>query len=99
MRKEVKQLFASYGIDVNKALKILKNTPISIQCWQLDDVTGFENAASLTGGIQSTGNYPGKARNFEEWKSDMDVVLKLIPGTKRINVHACYQTNDVKDRA
>ena len=99
MRKETKELFKSYGIDVNKALKTLKNTPISIQCWQLDDVQGFENADALSGGIQSTGNYPGKARNFDEWKSDMDVALKLIPGTKRINVHASYQTNNVVDRS
>ena len=99
MRKEVKDLYKSYGIDVRKALNTLKNIPVSIHCWQLDDVTGFENSGPLTGGIQTTGNYPGKARNFEEFKKDFDLFLKLAPGKKRINVHASYQTDDVCDRA
>ena len=99
MRKEVKDLYKSYGIDVKKALNTLKNIPISIHCWQLDDVTGFENSGPLTGGIQATGNYPGKARNFNEFKSDFDLCLKLIPGKKRLNLHASYQTDDVCDRA
>ncbi len=99
MRKEVKDLYKSYGIDVRKALNTLKNIPVSIHCWQLDDVTGFENSGPLTGGIQATGNYPGKARNFEEFKKDFDLFLKLTPGKKRINVHASYQTDDVCDRA
>ena len=99
MRKEVKDLYKSYGIDVRRALNTLKNIPVSIHCWQLDDVTGFENSGPLTGGIQATGNYPGKARNFEEFKKDFDLFLKLTPGKKRINVHASYQTDDVCDRA
>ena len=99
MRKEVKDLYKSYGIDVRKAINTLKNIPVSIHCWQLDDVTGFENSGPLTGGIQATGNYPGKARNFEEFKKDFDLFLKLTPGKKRINVHASYQTDDVCDRA
>lgn len=99
MRKEVKDLYKSYGVDVRKAINTLKNIPVSIHCWQLDDVTGFENSGPLTGGIQATGNYSGKARNFEEFKKDFDLFLKLTPGKKRINVHASYQTDDVCDRA
>ena len=99
MRKEVKDLYKSYGIDVRKAINTLKNIPISIHCWQLDDVTGFENSGPLTGGIQATGDYPGKARNFNEFKDDFDLCLKLIPGKKRLNLHASYQTDDVCDRS
>lgn len=98
MTKEVKELYAKYGVDVEKALKTLAKTKISIHCWQLDDVNGFENNTSLTGGIQSTGNYPGKARNFEELTQDLTVALKHIPGKKKINLHACYQTGEIVDR-
>ena len=98
MRKDTKELYARYGIDVDKALKTLAKTKISIHCWQLDDVNGFENNTSLTGGIQSTGNYPGKARNFEELTQDLTVALKHIPGKKKINLHACYQTGEIVDR-
>jgi len=98
MRKETKEIYKQYGVDVNKAINELKKNVISIHCWQLDDVAGFENAGSLTGGIQSTGNYPGKARNFEELKKDLDVALANIPGLKKINLHACYQTGTIVDR-
>ena len=98
MRKDTKELYARYGIDIDKALKTLAKTKISIHCWQLDDVNGFENNTSLTGGIQSTGNYPGKARNFEELTQDLTVALKHIPGKKKINLHACYQTGEIVDR-
>ena len=64
MKKDTREIYAKYGIDVNKVLKELSKVTISIHCWQLDDVNGFENKQALTGGIQSTGNYPGKARNF-----------------------------------
>lgn len=99
MRKAVKEQFAKYGIDVNKAMRDLAKTKISLHCWQLDDVAGFENAGALTGGIQTTGNYPGKARNFEELTQDLDIALKHIPGSKKINLHAIYQTGKVVDRA
>ena len=99
MRKAVKEQFAKYGIDVNKAMRELAKTKISLHCWQLDDVAGFESAGSLTGGIQTTGNYPGKARNFEELTQDLDEALKYIPGSKKINLHAIYQTGDIVDRA
>ena len=98
MRRETKQLFSSYGIDVNKAIKRLANTKMSIHCWQLDDVTGFENQGALTGGIQSTGDYPGKARNFEELTADLDQALKYIPGKKKINLHSSYQAANITDR-
>lgn len=99
MRKYVKNQFAKYGIDVSKAMKQLSKTKISLHCWQLDDVSGFENSGSLTGGIQTTGNYPGKARNFEELTQDLDEALKFIPGSKKINLHSIYQTGNIVDRA
>lgn len=98
MRKEVKEIYASYGIDVNNVLKKLANVKMSIHCWQLDDVGGFENDCLLSGGIQTTGDYPGKARNFDELTQDLDVALKYIPGKKKINLHAIYQTGEIKDR-
>ena len=98
MRKEVKQVYASYGIDVNKVLKELARTKISLHCWQLDDVMGFESSGSLTGGIQTTGNYPGRARNFIELTKDLDKALSHIPGSKKINLHAIYQTGKLVER-
>ena len=98
MRKEVIQLYSKYGIDVRKVMKKLASVKMSIHCWQLDDVAGFENVGELTGGIQSTGDYPGKARNFLELTQDLDVALKYIPGKKKINLHACYQAQNVVDR-
>ena len=80
MRKDVIEAYKKYGIDVYEALRKLKNATISLHCWQLDDVGGFENAGDLTGGIQSTGNYPYKARNFAELTKDLDESLKYIPG-------------------
>ena len=98
MRVEVKNLYKKYGIDVDNVLDRLSKVKVSIHCWQLDDVNGFENVGELTGGIQSTGNYPGKARNFVELKEDLDEALKYIPGKKKINLHACYQTGEIVDR-
>mgnify|MGYP003322059152 CR=1 FL=1 len=97
MRKEVKEIYSKYGIDVKNVIKILAKTKISLHCWQLDDVNGFENV-ELSGGIQTTGNYPGKARNFDELTKDLDVALKYIPGSKKINLHAIYQTGNIVDR-
>lgn len=98
MRKEVKKIYESYGVDVYSALRKLKDTKISLHCWQLDDVMGFENTGSLSGGIQTTGNYPGRARNFEELTQDLDKALSYIPGGKKINLHAIYQTGKIVDR-
>jgi L-rhamnose isomerase len=88
--ESAKELYASIGVDTDKALEILKNIPISMHCWQGDDVKGFDQDGPLTGGIQATGDYPGKARTPEELMADMDKAMSLIPGKKKINVHACY---------
>ena len=88
--QEAKQAYAAFGVDTDAAIAALKNVPISVHCWQGDDVLGFEGAESLTGGIQTTGNYPGRARNAEELLKDYAYALSLMPGKKRINVHASY---------
>lgn len=86
-----KQRYEAWDIDVEAALAQAADTPISIHCWQGDDVVGFDNPAGGAGnGIQATGNYPGRARNFEELKADLLQALSLIPGKKRLNLHACY---------
>ena len=83
--------YAAIGVDVNKALEQLDKLPISLHCWQADDVTGFENKdGNLTGGIQATGNYPGKARTIKELRADIDKAMELIPGNHRVNIHAFY---------
>lgn len=83
--------YADLGIDVEAALATLDSIPVSMHCWQGDDVTGFEvNAGALTGGIQATGNYPGKARNASELRQDLEKAMALIPGAKRLNLHAIY---------
>ena len=96
--EKAKQAYAAYGVDVEAALMKAVETPISLQCWQLDDVSGFENAGDLTGGIQATGNYPGKARNYEELTQDLEKALSLIPGKKKVNLHAIYQSDNVGAR-
>ncbi len=88
--ESAKQAFKQYGVDTDKALDVLATIPVSLHCWQGDDVTGFDHDGPLTGGIQTTGNYPGKARTPEELMQDIEEVLKLVPGKKKINVHACY---------
>ncbi len=85
-----KKLYADLGIDTDLAIEKLKNIPISLHCWQGDDVLGFEGAESLSGGIQTTGNYPGRATNPDELMADMEKVMSLCPGKKKLNVHACY---------
>ena len=98
MRKQVKDIYESYGVNVFEALRKLKETKISLHCWQLDDVKGFEGDGDLTGGIQTTGNYPGRARNFKELTQDLDKALSYIPGSKKINLHAIYQTGKLVER-
>ena len=89
--ESAKELFAENGIDAEAALEALGKKPISLHCWQGDDVTGFDNPAGGAGnGIQTTGDYPGRARSFEELKADLRLALSLIPGKKRLNLHACY---------
>ncbi|MBQ6884648.1 MAG: L-rhamnose isomerase [Clostridia bacterium] len=88
--EEAKKQYAALGIDVDAVIETLKKQPVSLHCWQGDDVIGFDHDGPLTGGIQTTGNYPGKARTPEELMADMDMVISLCPGMKKINVHACY---------
>lgn len=85
-----KEIYRAAGVDTDAALEALKNIPVSVHCWQGDDVIGFDGAGALSGGIQATGNYPGRARTPEELMADMDEALSLIPGTHRINLHASY---------
>lgn len=85
-----KEAYREIGVDTDKALEILKRIPISMHCWQGDDVTGFDQDGPLTGGIQTTGNYPGKARTPQELMADMKKALSLIPGRHKINLHASY---------
>lgn len=85
------ETYQALGVDVEAALKTLAATPISMHCWQGDDVAGFEKAdATLTGGIQATGNYPGKARTIDQLRQDLELVYKLLPGKHRLNLHAIY---------
>ena len=100
---EAKKRYAALGIDTDAAIEKLKNVPVALHCWQGDDVRGFDTDPSkpLTGGIQTTGNYPGRARTPEELMADLDVVLKLCPGTKKMNLHASYaifENGDWADR-
>ncbi|MEK3988627.1 MULTISPECIES: L-rhamnose isomerase [Robertmurraya] len=90
-----KQAYSKWGIDVEDVLQKLKSVPISIHCWQGDDVAGFEvNPSELSGGIDVTGNYPGKATTPEQLRSDLEKALSLIPGKHRVNLHAIYaETN------
>ncbi len=87
---EAKTIYASLGVDTEKALEKLKEVTISVHCWQGDDVVGFDSKESLSGGIQTTGNYPGKATTPEELMSDIDKAFSLIPGKKKLNLHASY---------
>jgi len=92
-----REAYAKYGVDIDAAMKSASETPVGIHCWQGDDVAGFENSTGdLTGGIQSTGNYPGKARNIDELRSDFEFVSKFIPGKKKFSLHAIYLDNGGK---
>ena len=88
--QSAKEIYAAAGVDTEAALAALKNIPVSVHCWQGDDVIGFDGADSLSGGIQTTGNYPGRATTPEELFEDIKKALSLMPGKKRLNVHACY---------
>ncbi len=88
--ESAKEIYAKIGVDTDAAIKRLQNIPISMHCWQGDDVGGFEGAGELSGGIQATGNYPGKASTPEELMADIDKALSLIPGVHRVSLHASY---------
>ena len=94
--ESAKEMYGRYGVDVEKAMERVAAAPLAIHCWQGDDVRGFDTDPNkpLTGGIQTTGNYPGRARTPEELMADLEVMLKLCPGTKKMNLHACYAIFD-----
>ncbi len=85
-----KERYAALGIDTDQAIANLEKTPISLHCWQTDDVMGFESQAGLSGGIQTTGNYPGRARTIDEVRADLEFVNMLLAGTQRVNLHEIY---------
>lgn len=85
-----KEMYAKLGVNTDDAIAKLKEVPVSLHCWQGDDVIGFDHDGPLTGGIQTTGNYPGKATTPEELMQDIDKVISLIPGKKKLNLHASY---------
>ncbi|HEY8389886.1 MAG TPA: L-rhamnose isomerase [Clostridia bacterium] len=89
-----KEIYQNYGVDTEYAINTLKNIAISIHCWQGDDVNGFETNTALSGGIQTTGNYMGKARNYQELMQDFKKAASMIGGKKRINLHAIYAITD-----
>ena len=98
---EAKEIYSKLGVDTESALKTLKDVTISIHCWQGDDVIGFDSKEALSGGIQTTGNYPGKATTPDELMADFDKAISLIPGKKKINLHASYaifENGDYADR-
>ncbi len=100
MYQDAKERYSRYGVDTEAVLEKIRNIPISINCWQGDDVIGFEKGArALSGGIQTTGNYPGRARNAAELMDDFRFASSFIPGAKRLNLHASYLISDKeKDR-
>lgn len=85
-----KKEYATLGVDTENAIEKLKDITVSVHCWQGDDVTGFDSKEALSGGIQTTGNYPGKATSPEQLMADIDKAFSLIPGKKKLNLHACY---------
>ena len=100
MYKQAKQEYAAYGVDTEKAIDAVASIPVSVHCWQGDDVIGLDGGGSLSGGIQTTGNYPGRARDFDELKADIRKAFSLMPGKKRLNLHASYAVlgGDKRDR-
>lgn len=85
-----KEVYAGRGVDVDKAIEAMKGVPISMNCWQADDVLGFDGDDTLSGGIATTGNYPGRARTADELRADADKAMSMIPGEKKFNLHASY---------
>ncbi len=95
---EAKEIYAKLGVDLDAALASVADTPVSVHCWQGDDVIGFEAPdGDLTGGIQTTGNYPGKARNIDELRADFSFAAAMIPGKKKVSLHAIYLDNGGKN--
>ncbi len=92
--ESAKEMYKAIGVDTESAIEKLKNIPISMHCWQGDDVIGFDSRESLSGGIQTTGNYPGKATTPKQLMQDMEKVISLVPGKKKLNLHASYAIID-----
>ena len=88
--ESAKKMYAAIGVDTDAVIEKLKSIPVALHCWQGDDVRGFDHEGPLTGGIQTTGNYPGSATTPEQLMADMDKVMAICPGTKKLNLHACY---------
>lgn len=88
--ESAREIYRNAGVDTEAAIQKLMEVPVSLHCWQGDDVKGFDQDGPLTGGIQATGNYPGRARTPEELMADMEMALKLMPGKKKLNLHASY---------
>ena len=88
--ESARELYAKIGVDTEKAMETLKELPVSLHCWQGDDVLGFDHEGPLTGGIQTTGDYPGRAKTPEQLMADMKKVMSLVPGKIKLNLHACY---------
>ncbi len=88
--ESAKEIYAKMGVDTDAAIAKLKEIPVSLHCWQGDDVGGFDHDGPLTGGIQTTGNYPGKATTPEQLMADIDEVIAVTPGKKKLNLHANY---------
>lgn len=88
--ENAKDKYKSFGVDTDQAIARLKEIPLSIHCWQGDDVMGLESGGALTGGIMATGNYPGRARSGNELRTDIEKAFSLIPGKKKLNLHAMY---------
>ncbi len=95
---DAKEIYAEYGVDAGKVIDEMRKVPVSLHCWQGDDVAGFEISGGGTsgGGIMATGNYPGRARNAVELRQDLDKALSLIPGKHKVNLHAMYAETDGK---
>ncbi len=92
--ESAKAQYAAIGVDTDAVIAKLKELPVALHCWQGDDVTGFDHDGPLTGGIQTTGNYPGKARTPQELMEDMEKAISLMPGKKKLNLHASYAIFD-----
>src|SRR6056300_957851 len=93
--ESAKAQFADWGVDTEAALAQLNGIPISVHCWQGDDVVGFETRSGTSGGgIQATGNHPGRARNPDELRADLEFAYSMIPGKHRLNLHAMYIDTD-----
>ncbi len=88
--ENAKTAYATIGVDTDRAMELLRKIPVSLHCWQGDDVHGFDGDGRLSGGIQTTGNYPGRARTPAELMADIEQVMRLAPGMKKLNLHACY---------